>query len=216
VPKEDQPVEEAGVASPSASSRGEPSPPRSLADVWSFSQMVRLAPQLHSKAPRMQASELAALCEAAARVKFFDAALFEVVTQALRKNLDRPNAGGLGAEELTTVVAGLADLNVYDKDLFSKAARALAAGGAAERLDAGRRRQLLESFRAVKHKGDEAFLEALSQRVRSEKYEEAKDALWRRNITKMYGETVDLQGWSVDTERAMLKRPRHQTTRERG
>jgi len=176
--------------------------------------MMQMAPELQRRACNLPAAELVAICTAAARVRFYDAALLGAVTNQLRRRLGRRSCP-LGACELVAALGGLAELNAYDREFFIAAARFLAAPGIADTLDADRRQQLLASFKAVKHEGNEAFLDALAQRARADRYEAAKKALWNRNLSRMYGDTQDLQGWAVDTERALLKRPRNQLTRER-
>jgi len=148
--------------------------PASAAEVRSFAEMVRMADGLRSGAPRMPTSELAAVCVAAGRVRFYDAALLGAVAAQLRQRLSGGRAGGLGAEELVAVLASLAELNAYDRDLFSAAARVLGTGGAAAALDAAQLKVLLTAFRSVKHTSDEAFVEALAQRERQARYEAAK------------------------------------------
>lgn len=174
-------------------------------EVQSFPEMVRSAPRLERRAPDMSASELAALCAAAGRVKFYDASLFSAVAKRLSKLLDRSgrSGGAPRAPEIVTVVASLAKLNAYDTKLFTAAARALA--GQAATLDGALAGRLLDAFRAVGHQGDSAFMEALSLRRKNERYEAAKEELHQRNLKRMYGESMDLQGPSEDAERAGVK-----------
>lgn len=187
--------------------------PASVANVQSFSEMVRMAPSLRVRASRMPASEIAAVCAASARVLFYDAALLQALTGRLRRLLARQGSG-LSAGMLVTVLSGLAELNTYDREVFVAAVAALSANGAAERLDAAQRRQLLAALRAVKHDGAEEFVEALARREKSERYEAAKEELMKRSLRRMFGETLDLQGASEDVERALLK-PRFLKTRAR-
>lgn len=185
--------------------------PASAAEVSSFSEMVRMAPELQRRAKRgsLPAKELAAVCAAAARVRFYDAELLAAVTSEVSRLLARRGSSpALGVAEIVEVLAGLAQLNAYDQKLFSSAAAHLAALGVSANLSSAQRKMLLEAFQSTKHQGDEAFIEALAEQRRSERYEEAKDALWRRNLTRMYGETLDLRGSSEDAERALLKRRR--------
>jgi len=187
--------------------------PASVAEVQSFSEMVRMAPNLRVRASSMSPAEVSAVCAAAARVLFCDAALLQALTSRLRLLLAR-RGGGLSAGMLVTVLSGLASLNTYDKEVFVAAVAVLSAPGAADRLDMAQRRQLLTALRTVKHEGADDFVEALARRERSERYEAAKDELMQRSLQRMYGETLDLQGASEDVERALLK-PRFQKTRTR-
>lgn len=192
--------------------------PASVGEVQNFPQMVRMAPSLQRRAATMSAAELVAVCAAAARVKFYDAALFGAVTAGLRRQLARSSANsgrGLRNGELIVVLSSLAELNAYDREIFSTAARAFAGSGVVEGLDAAQRQTLLSSFKAVKHEGDDELVNHLVQKTKQERYEIAREEVFQRSLTRMYGDNQDLQGWAVDTERALLKRPRPQVTRER-
>eukprot|EP00928_Gymnodinium_smaydae_P093762 TRINITY_DN7806_c1_g3_i1.p1 TRINITY_DN7806_c1_g3~~TRINITY_DN7806_c1_g3_i1.p1 ORF type:complete len:368 (+),score=94.34 TRINITY_DN7806_c1_g3_i1:93-1106(+) len=189
---------------------GLPPLPASAAGVRSFSEMVRMAPELQRKAHRMKTAELSDVCAAAARVKFYDRDLLEAVTAQLRQRL-RSRDDGLGPETLILVLSSLADLNAYDQRLFASAAKTLEAS--IDRLDTDQTCQLLNSFRAVKHAGDEEFVSALQLKAKNERYETAKNELWKRHISSMYGDNLDLQGSPMDAERALLKKPRHFTVR---
>lgn len=177
-----------------------------------------MAPDLQRRVRAMPAAELAAVCIAAARVRFYDGPLLESVTAELRRLLTRHGVSvkTISTSVLVAVLGSLAQLNAYDRDLFAAAARHLgSARCSSDSLDSTQRAQLLEAFRSVKHQGDEAFVDALARRVKSERYEADKEALWKRSLTKMYGETLDLQGPSEDAERAMLKRRRRDFARDR-
>jgi len=187
--------------------------PSSVAEVQSFSEMVRMAPSLRVRAASMSPAEVSAVCAAAARVLFCDAALLQALTSRLRLLLAR-RGGGLSSAMLVTVLSCLASLNTYDREVFVAAVALLSAPGAADRLDMAQRRQLLTALRTVKHEGAADFVEALARREKSERYEAAKDELMQRSLQRMYGETLDLQGASEDVERALLK-PRFQKTRTR-
>jgi len=187
--------------------------PASVAEVQNFSEMVRMAPSLRVRASSMSPAEVSAVCAAAARVLFCDAALLQALTSRLRLLLAR-RGGGLSIGMLVTVLSGLASLNTYDREVFVAAVAVLSAPGAADRLDMAQRRQLLTALRTVKHEGADDFVEALARREKSERYEAAKDELMQRSLQRMYGETLDLQGASEDVERALLK-PRFQKTRTR-
>lgn len=179
--------------------------PSSVEEVQSFSEMMRMAPALQERAADMPPAEVAAVCAALARVRFYDAALLEALTTRIRKLVTQRSAGGLSSGMLVTILSGLAELNTYDKEVFRSAVSALAAPGGAQGLDMAQRKQLLGALKAVKHTGAEAFIDMLSQRVGAERYETAKDELMKRNLQRMYGNTLDLQGASEDVERALLK-----------
>jgi len=167
----------------------EPPLPASVAEVRSFSEMLRMAPKLHSGAPSMTASELAAICVAAGRVKFYDAALLDTVVAQLRQRLAGCRgglAGGLHAEELVSVLASLAGLNAYNQDLFSTIAQVMATTGAAAALDGGQLKDLLASFKSVKHVGDTAFLESVAQLERQTRYEAAKENILRDELKRRW------------------------------
>lgn len=183
--------------------------PASVEEVQSFSEMLRMAPALAERASDMAPAEVAAVCAASARVRFYDGPLLQAIRGRLRKLLTQRSAGGLSSGMLVTILTGLAELNSYDREVFVNAVSALASPGAANQLDKAQRKQLLESLKLVKHTGAEAFIDMLSQRVGAERYETAKDELMKRNLQRMYGNTLDLQGASEDVERALL-RPRFQ------
>eukprot|EP00927_Polykrikos_kofoidii_P017164 TRINITY_DN17790_c0_g1_i1.p1 TRINITY_DN17790_c0_g1~~TRINITY_DN17790_c0_g1_i1.p1 ORF type:complete len:286 (-),score=72.63 TRINITY_DN17790_c0_g1_i1:107-964(-) len=185
-----------------------------IEDIDSFSEMMRLAPGLQRRASRgdMSAEQLASTCAAAARVRFYDADLLAVVTKQVLRLSSKRN---IACQDLIVVLSSLADLNAYDKTLFSAAASQLALSKTCSGLKPEQRKQLVDAFRSTKHQGDDEFIESMVRRLKSERYEEAKDELWKRNMTRMYGETYDLQGPSEDTERALLKKRRTQVTRER-
>lgn len=193
-----------------------PSPelPKSAADVRNFSEMVRMAPVLQRKADKMPAGELVHVCAAAARVGFYDPGLIREVTGALRRCLAH-RARSLQPGEIVISLKALSELNAYDSAFFSTALAALRSSGMAS-LEARRRQELLEALKAVKHNDDADLIDDLARKSKAERYEAAKEELLKRNLSRMYGETQDLQGWAVDTERALLKRPRSQVTRERG
>lgn len=206
--------EQRSSASAERSDMGKAPPlPASAAEVRSFSEMLRMAPGLRRRAASMEATELASVCAASARVLYYDAGLLQALTSRLRRLLAR-RSSGLNASALITVLSGLAELNTYDREVFAAALGVLAVPGTIERVDKAQRQQLLAALRAVKHQGNTEFVEALARREKFERYEAAKDELMKRNLTRMYGETLDLQGASEDVERALLK-PRFQKTRTR-
>lgn len=183
--------------------------PSSASEVRSFSEMLRMAPRLQRCAPSMQTAELTEVCAAAARVKFYDAGLLEAVTSQLRRRI-RSRSNGPGVDGIITVLCALA----YDSEFFAASARVL--DECLVRLGPEQTSKALSAFKAVKHNGDVALIEALTRKSKSERYETAKNELWRRQIGRMYGETVDLQGAPMDAERALLRHPRTSHVRTRG
>lgn len=163
------------------SAEEEPPPlPASAAEVKTFAEMVRMAPGLRAGAPRMAAEELAAICLAAGRVKFYDAALIETVGVHLSRR-----CGDLAADKLVEVLSSFAGLNAYNRELFSAAARTLG-NGAASCLDASQLKVLVTSFKSVKHTNDAVFLETLAQRERQARYEAAKEDILRDELDRRW------------------------------
>uniref|UniRef100_A0A7S1A372 Uncharacterized protein n=1 Tax=Noctiluca scintillans TaxID=2966 RepID=A0A7S1A372_NOCSC len=142
-----------------------------VAEVETFSDMVRLAPELQRRAPRMLPAELAAAVTAAARVKFYDAEAFQSgLLPTARRHLQRTSSS-FTTDEAVDLVSGLAALNVYDKPIFSKVVEAFVEKRA-ELEDGTRRVRLLTAFRAVKHEDDKDFIAYLVQREKTERYEQ--------------------------------------------
>jgi len=142
-----------------------------VAEVRAFADMVRLAPDLRRRAPRMLPSELAAAVMAAARVRFYDAEVFDgALIPAVRRHLHR-SASSFSADDAVDLLTGLADLNAYDRAIFSKVVEAFAEKEQ-ELEDATRCGRLLSAFRAVGHKDDKDFMEYLVQRDKAERYAE--------------------------------------------
>lgn len=140
-----------------------------VADVRSFSDMVRLAQALQRGALRMPPKEISAAVVACARVKFYDAEVFQSgLLPAARRHLQRSN-GAFSADDAVDLVHGLAELNVYDKAIFSKIVE-----GFAERKqeleDALRRGRLLAAYKKAGHEGDKDFIEYLTQRHKMDQY----------------------------------------------
>jgi len=145
--------------------------PARVAEVRTFSDMLRLAPALQSRAPRMPPKELAAVVTAAARVRFYDAEVFQSgLLPTARRHLQRSKVS-FGVDEAVDLITGLAELNVYDQPIFSKVVEVFA-----ERKqdleDPVRRVKLLTAFRAVGHQGDKDFIDYLAQREKAERYEQ--------------------------------------------
>merc|ERR1712039_250765 len=167
-----------------------------------------MAPKLLQRTADMVPAEVANSINALARVRFYDGDLMEALTSRVRKLVRERSSGGLTGGMLVTILSCLAQLNMYDKEVFRLAVNVFAAPGGTQGLENAQRCQLLDALKLVKHTGAEAFIERLSQRCGEERYENAKDELLKRNLQRMYGNTRDLQGASEDVERALLK-PRY-------
>eukprot|EP00747_Dinoflagellata_sp_TGD_P028079 gnl/TRDRNA2_/TRDRNA2_133023_c0_seq3.p1 gnl/TRDRNA2_/TRDRNA2_133023_c0~~gnl/TRDRNA2_/TRDRNA2_133023_c0_seq3.p1 ORF type:complete len:196 (-),score=40.51 gnl/TRDRNA2_/TRDRNA2_133023_c0_seq3:67-654(-) len=111
--------------------------PESMRDISSFGHFLQLTPALRNAAAELTAQQLTELCEAAARIKFFDGELFDV----------------------TLVVASLVDLNACDSSIFSAAAPAIMPH--ISTMSKAQRLQWLKLLAAAKHPCDEEFEVAL-------------------------------------------------------
>jgi len=142
-----------------------------IVEVHAFSDMLRLAPSVKSRASQMPPKELAAVVTAAARVKFYDAEVFQSgLLPAVRRHLKR-NRNAFNADEAADLICGLAELNVYDQVIFSKVVEVFAERKQ-ELEDPVRRGRLLAAFKRVSHQGDKDFIDYLAQRVKAERYEQ--------------------------------------------
>jgi len=142
-----------------------------IAGVHAFSDMLRLAPTLQGRASQMPPKDLAAAVTAAARVKFYDAEVFQSgMLPAVRRHLVRSRTA-FCADEAADLICGLAELNVYDQVIFSQVA-GLFADRKHELEDPSRRGRLLAAFKKTGHQGDEDFIDYLAQRVKAERYEQ--------------------------------------------
>lgn len=145
--------------------------PMKVAEVRAFADMVRLAPDIQRRAARMAPKELAAVVSAASRVKFYDADAFQAgLLPAAKRHLHR-STSSFTADEAVDFIAGLAELNVYDKAIFSKVVEMFAGTRRGELEDHVRRGRLLAAFKAVGHSGDEDFVEYLTRRNKLERYD---------------------------------------------
>lgn len=145
--------------------------PTKVAEVKVFADMVRLAPAIQRRAPRMPPKEISAVVTAAARVKFYDADAFQAgLLPAAKRHLQR-STSSFTADEAVDFIAGLAELNVYDKAIFSKVVEAFAGTRRNDLEDPSRRGRLLAAFKAVGHSGDEDFVSYLTQRSKLDRYD---------------------------------------------
>lgn len=155
-------------------SAGEPVDRRPLLarvnEVRAFSDILRLAPTLKSRSGQMQPKELAAAVTAAARVKFYDADVFQSgVLPAIRRYLVRSRTS-FTADEATDILFGLGELNVYDEAIFGRVVESFAERKQ-ELEDPVRRGRLLAALKKTGHKGDKELVDYLAQRAKAERYD---------------------------------------------
>jgi len=122
-----------------------------LSDVTTLSQMLRLVPILRRNATTMPPAVFSEILSAAARVRFYDAEFFDKLLPEFRSRLRRPS--GFTCAELVDSAVALQELNAYDVVIFSAIVSALRPR--VHELDAEKRRKLLATFKASKHKDDE-------------------------------------------------------------
>lgn len=157
-----------------------------VAEVHAFADMVRLAPDILRRASRMPPKELSAVISAAARVKFYDADAFQGgLLPAARRHLQR-STSSFTADEAVDLIAGLAELNVYDQAIFSKVVEVFAGTRRSELEDPARRGRLLAAFKTVGHSGDEDFVEYLTRRNKLERYDSLLRASQGSNGPQIY------------------------------
>lgn len=158
-----------------SSSEGGPPLPASVAEVETFSQMVRMVEGLTKRVPTMDTTELVQCIAAAARVKFFDGDfLQEGLVPQIRTHLSssRRAKSPFTTEELVTMLCSLAELNCFDKSLFANTVRELADKRYME-LQGLDKCRLLAAFKAVKYEcnDEKQFFEWLKDCVKNERYE---------------------------------------------
>lgn len=162
---------EAEAKSPSGRDNSEePREPSSAAEIENFGQMVKMAPKLEVQVRSMSLPELAAVCQAAARVKFYDSSLFDPVKLALQRHL-RGRSRHKPAD-IVAVLASLASMNSCDKALFELIETALADYHETQ-IDAGLRKQILQAVKTLGHKSETTFLKTLAEREANERYSAA-------------------------------------------
>eukprot|EP00747_Dinoflagellata_sp_TGD_P028078 gnl/TRDRNA2_/TRDRNA2_133023_c0_seq2.p1 gnl/TRDRNA2_/TRDRNA2_133023_c0~~gnl/TRDRNA2_/TRDRNA2_133023_c0_seq2.p1 ORF type:complete len:215 (-),score=46.28 gnl/TRDRNA2_/TRDRNA2_133023_c0_seq2:67-711(-) len=130
--------------------------PESMRDISSFGHFLQLTPALRNAAAELTAQQLTELCEAAARIKFFDGELFDDVFVNIRKRLRKAE---FNVAQVTLVVASLVDLNACDSSIFSAAAPAIMPH--ISTMSKAQRLQWLKLLAAAKHPCDEEFEVAL-------------------------------------------------------
>merc|ERR1712019_256323 len=118
-------------------------------------------------------------CQAAARVKYYEASMFGDVTSAIKVHLRSRNL--CSPEDIADIVTGLADINAYNQDLFELAIRALSHSGS--QLERTVRRKIVEAFKKVNHQTDLPILRVLAQQEKAARYEAACEevaACWQK------------------------------------
>jgi len=173
-----------GSRSPSAArsvSPEGPPLPATLAEIQTFSQMVRMADSLKARVRSMTASELAECLSAAARVKFYDGDMFDAVMPRIQRQLLVSRGVGnevprspFTTEELITIMASLADLNIFNKEVFDRIVKEMAANRFRD-LQGPQRGRILSAFSRTKYECavDQEFHDWLKEAEKSERYEEA-------------------------------------------
>ncbi|CAK0823541.1 unnamed protein product [Prorocentrum cordatum] len=143
-----------------AAPAGRLEPPVPAARVATLPEMLRLVAETpRGKMLRLSLAELADLLEAAARVHYYDASVFGDLTSAVKVHLR--GRGACRPQHVGAVVAALAELNAYDRELFDLAAGALERVGAD--LERSVRQTILRAFKKAQHQGDSAILAFLAQ-----------------------------------------------------
>eukprot|EP00931_Biecheleriopsis_adriatica_P121042 TRINITY_DN96120_c0_g1_i1.p1 TRINITY_DN96120_c0_g1~~TRINITY_DN96120_c0_g1_i1.p1 ORF type:complete len:287 (-),score=59.02 TRINITY_DN96120_c0_g1_i1:30-890(-) len=124
--------------------------PASMRDIETFSEFLRLSPAIQDAAMKFSADELTALCETAARLKFFDGELFEGVFVHLRCRI---RWGQFDIHQVTSVCAALVDLNATDPEVFRDVTQWLLPRVGT--MSKAMRLQWLKLMAAVGHRHDE-------------------------------------------------------------
>mmetsp|Transcript_122342 Transcript_122342/g.193783 ORF Transcript_122342/g.193783 Transcript_122342/m.193783 type:complete len:260 (+) Transcript_122342:59-838(+) len=148
--------------------KSEPDEPTSASDIQSFGQMVKMAPKLQAKVRDMGLTELADVCQAAARVKFYDCSLLDALVSATKRHLR--GKGRHKPADIVRVLAGLSSINSYDKSLFELIERTLAEYQESQ-IDAELRKQILKAMTAVGHKSEHPFILAIRDKEAAERYQ---------------------------------------------
>lgn len=141
--------------------------PSSASEVQTLSQMVRMTSTLLRAARSMPMKELAAVCQAAARVRYYDGVLFDAVRSAVLSHLR--GRGPHDSQHVVDIVAGLADINAYNAEVFDQAVEALSVF--ADLLSPLLRRRLLDACSKTKHPHKAALLRFLAEKEREARYE---------------------------------------------
>jgi len=129
-----------------------------VAEVISFSDFVRHCDQLKKLIGTAPASDLVLLCRNMAQAKYYDGDLMSEVWRSLRSQIQ---AGQLVLADIADVVASLRDLNAYDQAVFRAAAAAVTPQVPA--MSQEQRKFWLDTYKDLKHEGDEEFARVLSK-----------------------------------------------------
>lgn len=167
-----------------SSDESEPLPaapaPVSAVEVQTMSQMMRFMDQFpRAKLLRLPMAECAAVCEAAARVRYYDATVFSDLIPAIRVHLRSKTPQN--PAHVVAVVEGLADVNAYEFELFELAAQTVERNSS--KLDRSGRRRILASFKKVNHKSKQPFCQKLAEQEGAARYEDARNSVetsWQR------------------------------------
>lgn len=159
-----------------------PPPPSSATEVQSLPQMMRMMEswqKQRGKIRRLPMAELAAVCLAAARVRYYDSTSFGEVTAAVKSHLR--SRAAMKAEDIAGVITGLADVNAYDKELWELSATALSRNRGS--LERPVRKRILDAFKKVNHQSENRFIQDLGDQEAVARYEAACEevaAVWQK------------------------------------
>lgn len=130
--------------------------PASVGDIETFTEFLRMTPALKKTCDGLPAAELVALCETAARVKYFDGDLFKDVFKQLCARFSK---NAFDFIQATAVIAALVELNACDAHVFGAAKDALLPR--VGEMPKALRLQWLKLLVAAGHAYDGPFEEAL-------------------------------------------------------
>eukprot|EP00439_Symbiodinium_sp_Y106_P019594 s1558_g2.t1 len=146
--------------------------PTTAAEVQTLGQMMRLMEswqRQRGKILRLPMPELSEVCQAAARVKYYDAGSFADIMAAVKVHLRGHTS--LRPEDIAGVLSGLADVNGYEKELFDLAAQAL--NRTTGQILRPARKAILDAFKKVKHRTDtHTVLREMSEQEAKARYED--------------------------------------------
>lgn len=177
--KEDSDVEERRRET-SDSEEPAQSVPNCAAEVQSLGQMMRLMEswqRQRGRILRLPMAELSQVCQACARVKYFDSQSFADIIAAVKVHLR--SYVQLKADDVGGVLSGLADVNAYDKEVFDLAASAM--NRTAGHLQRPARKVILDAFKKVNHRSNS--LREMSEHEAKARYDERCSevaASWQR------------------------------------
>lgn len=151
-------------------------------EIQSFGQMLKMAPEFQAKLRTMPMLELAAVCQAASRVKFYDSDFFESVTAAAKRHLSGKGRQKQKPADVVDILDGLAGINACDKPLFELLVQALE-DSPQDQIDASLRKRILKAVTAAGHKSEIQWLKDLATKEAEERYSRACTAsatAWQR------------------------------------